>query len=233
METESKIRVLLSDGTEPTFFKGAEIQQEAMPSMKLTGEFRVSSVGREKRVGEDCRWIELSWQQGNKTASQATNILKLLVLEKQLTRGRDPLDHPMLALFNEKQADRTAARGEPGFDRIQYEIDRFRSVFPPPLTNQKQAGKRSIQTRAGDFPDCEIITGTTEWHWPLMNGGRWQSRWTWEIALHSSAPFGVVAMKGEGTTREFSRTAITETTVRTSQILESVGDQAASELPSK
>lgn len=232
IESAGKVKVLLPDGTEPSLPPEAKAQLEAMSNIRHTGSLRIASTGNEVRNGQPCRWLEMQWRTGATGAPPMENILKLLVLESQMARGRDPLDHPLLAVFNAKQADQAGSTTEQGFDRIQYEIDRFRPIFPPPLKNQRSTGRRTIHTAAGDFPDCEIIAGTTDWHWPLV-AGSWKSESTWEIALHPKAPFGVVVLKGESRTREFGRTAITETAIRTVLTLESTGTEAKGLSPAK
>jgi len=154
----------------------------------------VSSVGRARRAEQACRWIELKRTSVEIASSERNeHVLKVLVPTRYLRRGQDPLDHAALTFFNPKGVDRDGVAPELGFNRIQYELDRFRSVFPEPLRKAAALPKRTVATPAGAFADCEVITGVTSYDGPLWEG-RMEFRSEWEIVLHDDAPFGVVEM---------------------------------------
>jgi hypothetical protein len=150
----------------------------------------VSSVGRTTRAQQECRWIEVRSRSGPQ--AKQGNVLKMLIPERYLKRGEDPLDHAILTFFNPKPIDRKGGPKEQGFNRLQYEIDRFRPIFPKPLSEARELTRRTIETPAGEFEGCRIIAGKTEFDRPLLNQGRWMLKTQWEIALHPDAPFGVV-----------------------------------------
>jgi|GEM_PF-3510146 len=156
----------------------------------------VSSVGRVRRAGQACRWIELKWTTEDvKSGVRNENVLKVLLPARYLRRGQDPLDHAALTFFNPKDVDRDDFEPEPGFNRIQYELDRFRPVFPEPLRKVATQPKRTVRSPAGTFKDCEVITGVTSYDGPLLEEGRMEFQSDWEIVLHEDAPFGVVEMR--------------------------------------
>jgi hypothetical protein len=158
-----------------------------------TAEIRVCSNGAVTRAERPCRWIEINmrtWQDGVKDPV-GVNDLRVLVPERYLTRGSDPLERPALTYWNLKDADRLGLKDEPGFDRFRYEIDRFLISFPPPLTDEQQLPPLDVETPAGTFKGCEVIAGTSHFDRPTKDEGRWEIRSRWKIALHDDAPFGV------------------------------------------
>jgi hypothetical protein len=160
------------------------------------------------RNEQKCRWIEL------KTESKAGGVyprlvLKMLIPEERLKRGEDPLAHAMQTFFNPKPVDQKKAPSvesfiDEGFNRIQYEIDRFRGVFPKPLDNPKSLNRETVITPAGKFEDCEVLTGTSNYDGPLLGHGRMVYKATYRIAIHPRAPFGVVSMQIDAECREIS-----------------------------
>ena len=197
--------------------------------LKLHYTVTLSSVGKVTRAGQPCRWIELRMKSegsmnGGKMEPVGDHILKVLVPEKYLKRGEDPLDHTILTFFNKK------ATAETGFDRIRYELERVRTVFPEPFQPIRQLPKMTIKTPAGTFADCEVIAGETEFDRPLLGEGRWEFKNNWQIALHKDAPFGVVEVRCESAGQEISVGATTNLTTKYVLTLSRVGTGAKSEL---
>jgi hypothetical protein len=197
--------------------------------LKLHYMVTVSSVGKLTRAGQPCRWIELRMKSegsmdGGQTEPVGDHILKVLVPEKYLKRGEDPLDHTILTFFNKK------ATAEPGFDRIRYELERVRTVFPEPLQPVRQRPNMTIKTPAGTFADCEVIAGETEFDRPLQGEGRWEFKSDWQIALHKDAPFGVVEVRCESAGQEISRGATSNLSTKYVLTLSRIGTGAKSEL---
>jgi hypothetical protein len=196
-----------------------ELEERLTPESRarLTEEFKfeaavtVSSVGKVARGGQACRWIELTMRsRGEKDAGEKTShVLKVLIPEKFLRRGEDPLSHSVLTFFNPKEVDELQLEPEKGFNRIQYEIDRFRSVFPERLDKVRELSKKSVSTPVGNFKDCEVISGVTEFDRPLLGGGRWAFQHEWQIVLHPDAPFGVVAIDCQMKGSEFDEDGLT------------------------
>jgi hypothetical protein len=199
---------------------------EHVQSFKMQNTVTVSSVGEIRRAEQNCRWIELQMRAGDNE-----HVLKILVPEKYLTRGEDPLDHAVLTLFNPKDADRAKVPPEEGFNRIAYETDRFRSVFPMPLKNVRQLPRKTIDTPIGTFADCEVVAGTMEFDRPLAAQGRWEVKSSWQIALHPDAPFGVVHVQCQATGHEFSRNIRSDISMTSTLTISRKGNDAKSTLP--
>jgi desulfoferrodoxin (superoxide reductase-like protein) len=194
---------------------------ERLQKVTFQATVTVSSVGQVTRAEQKCRWIELA---------TGENVLKILVPEKFLTRGEDPLDHAVLTFFNPKGVDRTKSPLEKGFNRIAYELDRFRGVFPLPLREVQKLPKKTIKTPIGTFTDCEVIAGTTEFDRPLLAEGRWEAKSSWQIALHPDAPFGVVQLQCQATVHEFTHNARCDISTTSVLTISSKGSNAKSKL---
>ena len=198
---------------------------ERTQSVKLQNTVTISSVGQVRRAEQDCRWIELVMRSDDRE-----NMLKVLVPEKFLTRGEDPLDHAILAFFNPKGADRAKVPPENGFNRIAYELDRFRPVFPMPLKEVRELPRKTIKTPIGTFTDCEVIAGTMEFDRPLMAEGRCEVKSSWQIALHPDAPFGVVQVQCQETAREFTHNTRCDISATSTLTISGKGNNAKSKL---
>jgi hypothetical protein len=204
--------------------------------LRLQYVVTLSSVGSQVRAGQDCRWIELNMRldrvtDGDKTEPVGENILKVLVPEKFLKRGEDPLAHASLTFFNPKGADNAKVPPQPGFNRIQYEIDRVRTVFAEPLQSVRQLPARTLKTPAGTFHDCEVIAGKTEFDRPLAGGGRWEFVNEWQIVLHKDAPFGVVEVQCTANGQEVARNSASRIKTGYVLTLSKTGRDARSALP--
>lgn len=174
-------------------FKAGSAGEHEWKKMEGTAEIRVCSNGAVTRAQRPCRWIEINmrtWQYGVKDPV-GVNDIRVLVPERYLNRGSDPLERPALTYWNLKDADRSGLQDEPGFDRFRYEIDRFLTSFPPPLSNETKLPPMDVETPAGTFKNCEVIAGTSHFDRPTEDEGRWEIRSRWRIALHDDAPFGV------------------------------------------
>ncbi|MGB7325846.1 MAG: hypothetical protein WBD31_13310 [Rubripirellula sp.] len=95
-------------------------------------ELVISSVGSEEIEGEQFRWIELFWkstQEPKKEGEDVGTLLRLLVAEKVLSVGGDPLDNARVVIvkggFSDKEAG--AIKNE---SRRKWELQRFRQFFP-------------------------------------------------------------------------------------------------------
>jgi hypothetical protein len=207
--------------------------------LRLKETVRLSSVGRATRAQRTCRWIEitrkgevldLDSEQAFPADADTSNTLKLLVPERYLVRGEDALDHAILALWNPKGVDIKKVPPERGFNRIQYEIDRFRPVFPPPLKSEKRLPDRTIETPVGEFQDCEVIAGTSHFDRPTLGDSRWEYDYEWELALHPDAPYGVVRIECKATGKEVTRNLVTRFESRDVHTLSKTGEGATSEL---
>ena len=117
-----------------------------------------------------------------------------------------------------------------GFNRIQYEIDRFRNVFPKPLDNGKRLPPESVDTPAGRFEDCEVVTGTSSYDGQLLNDGRSVYKGVYRLVLNPKSPFGVVAMRVETEGGEIGRRGRVSVKATTTLTLEETGKNAVGNL---
>lgn len=210
---------------------------EFKQAINTTGTLTISSVGKLMRHQQNYRWIELqSTSEGDGVYPKL--VLKMLIPEKRLQRGQDPLAYSALTFFDPKPMDEKKSPLiesfiDEGFNRIQYEIDRFRVDFPKPLYNSKTLDRETLEIPAGRFENCEIITGTSGYDGPLVMNGRSVHKGTYRIAIHPKAPFGVVSMAIETTGREFSEEDedIVHLTAKRTLTLAEMGEKAVSALP--
>jgi hypothetical protein len=203
------------------------------PKQKLaiTGTLTISSVGEVTQTEQKCRWIELKWESKTK-AVYPKLVLKILIPEDRLQRGKDPLAHARLTFFNPKPVDKEKVESfiDKGFNRIQYEIDRFRDVFPRPLDHPKSLPRETVETQAGKFEDCEVLTGRSDYDGPLLGDGRSVFKATYRIVVHPKAPFGVVSMQIETEGREISGEGAVSIKAKKTLTLIETGKNAASDL---
>ena len=199
------------------------------------GTLTISSVGAVTRNEQRCRWIELKSESTAK-GPYPKLVLKVLVPEERLGRGQDPLSHAVLTFFNPKPVDAKQMESfiDEGFNRVQYEIDRFRDVFPKTLDNLKNLQRETAESLADKFEGCEVLTGTSDYDGPLLNKGRGVFKANYRIILHPKAPFGVVSMQIESDGREFSGTGVTVSVkLKKTLTLDGTGKNAVSDLPTK
>jgi hypothetical protein len=203
------------------------------PKQKLaiTGTLMISSVGEVTRTEQKCRWIELKWETKTKGVYPKL-VLKMLIPEDRLQRGQDPLAHARVTFFNPKPVDKEKVESfiDKGFNRIQYEIDRFRDVFPRPLDQPKTLPRETVETQAGKFEDCEVLTDRSDYDGPLLGDGRSVFKATYRIVFHPKAPFGVVSMQIESEGREISGKGAVSVKAKKTPILSETGKNAVSEL---
>lgn len=222
--------------------EGEEHIRNLKRSIATEGTLTIGSVGKLMRNQQACRWIELKSESGSADVYPRL-VLKMLIPEKHLRRGQDPLAHSVQTFFDPKPIDEKIAPSvesfiDDGFNRIQYEIDRFRCDFPKPLYDVKTQPRATVETAAGRFEDCEIIAGTSGYDGPLLDHGRSVYKGTYRIAIHPKSPFGVVSMTMEGTGREIGAEEDEEPEVlhvsyKRTLTLVAWGEKAESALPNK
>lgn len=238
-ETNSEISIELPKSIASKLSGEAKKQFDEMSGpTRHQGTIRLSSVGSETRAQRPCRWIEVSSttkqlksekEQSPLGEAVKGHVLKLLIPERYLVRGEDPLANAILATWNQKDVDVKNVELEKGFNRIQYEIDRFRPVFPPTLDCKKTLPAVTINTPVGEFQDCEVITGTSHFDKPLLGDSRWEFTSEWELALHADAPYGVVRIQCKSIGKEIT-SLVTHIEMTYVHILSKVGEGATSTL---
>jgi hypothetical protein len=218
--------------------------------VKVSGLLMLCSVGRVDLQGEACRWIELRFDAElvGKMPDPATGelrekkdkrriILKMLIPEKHLAAGSDPLAHVRKLYFKDGDAKPELIEDEK--DK-QYQLDRFRPVFPAPAAKRVTVPKQPIDTPNPELGrmECEKHTFDSSYEGPLTRGRRgW---WSWqgkhEVWLNDKVPFGVVSLKWTGKSDEWSgdKQQSTKATAESTKriIVSAVGSGAESEVPS-
>lgn len=186
--------------------------------VKSVGSLELRSVGQGRSDGEPCRWIEmeLNVEITGKMPHPATGelremkqkrqiILKLLIPEKHLAAGSDPLAHVRKLYFKDGDAKPELVEDEKA---KQYEIDRFRPLFPFAAVKIVKEFKRPFDTldpKLGRL-ECEKHTFDSKYEGPLARGRRgW---WSWqgkhEVWLNGKIPFGVASLKCTTKSHEWS-----------------------------
>jgi hypothetical protein len=178
-------------------------------------ELSIASVGEETLAQKKCRWIQIS---------RDSNVLELLVSERCCHRGHDPLAGSMRTFFNWKEVDQRAGKihSPSGFDRIRYEIERWRPLFPAPLAGSRQLPRETISTPVGEFDDCEVIAGESAFEGPLLGDAFWEVNSDVTIWLHEKAPFGVVKIAYDSTSREINELSTNKVDLQASLVLQSI-----------
>ncbi|MCE9524929.1 MAG: hypothetical protein K8R36_02610 [Planctomycetales bacterium] len=209
-----------------------EVKPEAAPKIAMTGTLSISSVGEITRSQQKCRWIELKFENPESKGYKKL-LLKMLVPVDRLKRGDDPLSHSILTFFDPKPIDEKKLESfiDEGFNRVQYEIDRFRMDFPAPLDNPKNRIRETVETPAGKFEDCEVVTGTYNYDGPILGGARSLFNGTYRITIHPKAPFGVVSMKIKVDGREIHDEFAGSFMATKTLVLAETGKNAVSDLP--
>ncbi|MFV1967384.1 MAG: hypothetical protein ACC628_18295 [Pirellulaceae bacterium] len=176
------------------------------PEMTRHGTFTIRSVGVKATEQGIARWIELEssvppteeFQQGR------IIILKMLILEKVLGRGFDPLADVDEIYFWDRDWE-WGHEPESGTEekltdnaRVLYEIERLRQQFPFPAQEPDQVQKvtAKVTTPFGVF-QAETLSYPTEFEGKLAGGkgGRWRWNGTYSLWLSHGSPFGVVAVE--------------------------------------
>jgi hypothetical protein len=155
----------------------------------VSGTLKVSSVGRDTREGEPCRWIEFV-KTGKRNGRKFTDVDKLLLREKDLARTGTPLRyiaeafHKSTAIENGKLLQSWDLDAE----TVAYFIGKLHLYLHGPFESPKKLDKTLIESKLGKL-ECEGISGH-ERRDDKRRGVVLDTTYT--IRLHKSAPFGVV-----------------------------------------
>lgn len=149
----------------------------------VKASFVVASVGTAKEGGQPCRWIEFRMTM-HRGGREHTELYKVLVPEKHLTRGGSPIDHVIRAW---------KGLGGDGMDYTAREIDEPESARDPlpaflagPPKDGKKLDPEVVETKLGKLK-CEGLTGSF-----TFGDDAAEARITYTTRLHEKSPFGVV-----------------------------------------
>ncbi|MHC4406206.1 MAG: hypothetical protein ACYTG0_41760 [Planctomycetota bacterium] len=236
-----------------TFPPGANVppwlkKAQELP-VKVAGFLSLRSVGQRDLDGERCRWIEMEFRAElvGKRPNPATGelqekkgkrhiILKMLVPEEYLSAGADPMAHVRKLYFKDGEKEPELVEDEKA---KQYQLDRFRPVFPAPARKVDRSQKQRVETPNDEIGtlECEKHVFDSKYEGPLTGGRRgW---WSWhgkhEVCLHEKVPFGVVSLKLAGESHEWSgdkeRSPGGAVKSTKEMVVAEVGARAKSELP--
>jgi hypothetical protein len=216
--------------------------------LEVRGRLTLSSVKKVEVEGHPHRWIEISAIVGptGKEDQRITRVVKLLIPENRLKRGEDPFAHvqkmylaksegtekPSAANLRVEEINATEKIAD-NYTRRQYELDRFRSIFPRPLKDAKMERER-IEIKLGRFA-CEKLVGTSEMPkgTPLNSGAEWGWSGQFECLLSDQIPFGVAVLRSQTKGYETSggRRSRIVLEMKNTLTAEETGGDARSELP--
>ena len=181
----------------------------------MTGSLTMSSVGRTQENGEDCRWIEFKLQM-KRNEAQRTTIAKVLIPEKFLKKGENPLEHAVRVW--EKQGDNEPRELEdPQSPRTP-----LPAFFSGPLKEVKKLDKEVVESKLGKL-ECEGLTGHNR-----FGDDQMEINVTYHTRLHAKAPFGVVTCRMDF---EEKRDGNVQETGYLTLKLADFGEDAQSDLP--
>jgi hypothetical protein len=164
------------------------------------GSLTIRSVGRENLAGEPCRWIELGTEARLEGAGTdwppdppPCLALKLLIPDRALRRGQDPLAVVKRAWYLEYGRVEDLQKDP---IRRQCRIDRYRYYFSDVLSGTRRQPTTQIKSSLGAF-ECEPIEGQHQYSCRLESGYPicWERRLTFWLC--ERAPFGSVGLETE------------------------------------
>jgi hypothetical protein len=184
------------------------------PDGPIDASLTMASVGRETVDGHDCRWIEVKLEVTNDSGTE-TWVLKCLVPERHLGRGKDPLSHVVRA-WHKRSAD------EPAMLTNLAERGILPTAIGGPLQEAAELDQEVVRSKLGELA-CKGITGYNE-----FQDGETDVRVTYRTRLNEKAPFGVVNAMITLETRANGQV----TQSRSAKVtLSDYGETALSELP--
>ena len=159
---------------------------EARDEMRTAeGLIHMASVGRVTEDGGPCRWIEVRFEIKAEKGRVDVMVIKVLVPEKNLAKGQDPLKHAVRAWIKRRPDDPPKELEDPA------DIDKgpLPLVLAAPMKNQKELEPILVASKAGNLR-CKGVEGKVE----FQAGGPGRTiQGTVESRLHAKAPFGTVS----------------------------------------
>lgn len=187
-------------------------------NMMITGTLSISSVGKAKAGGKDCRWIEVAMKMSF-MGQERTITAKILVPEEDLGKGKNPFKNPQKGWLWMQGRDPKQIADFSGRD-----AGPLPAFLAGPLSEQKKLEPKEIDTGLGKLK-CAGVTGK---HTYKQANNDVAIDYT--TRLSDKSPFGVAHTKmnlkemRDGNVREEVELTFT---------LKSVGKDAKSKLPDK
>lgn len=187
---------LPKDGTAAhyTFKQTMTFPKKKDDPITMKGEFTLASVGKVKEKGKDCRWIEIVIKsEPKKNIPQTRTIIKALVPEQHIGKGKNPLKHwirgwAKLTQQNPMQLTK---------DQLRQPNLLHNMFITGPLKQTKPLKEKVIDTKALGKLKCVGEKGTFILKDGVVNinNGVVTKRdaiLTFENHFHEKSPFGVV-----------------------------------------
>ena len=158
---------------------------------KMTGALTMRSVGQETVEGDKCRWIELELVPDKPAGDQQAPphgpphiIMKVLLPEQNLQKGKEPLQHLVKGWMKEGDEEPRELK-----DPNSEHTGPLPAFLSGPLKDVKELDKTTIDTKLGKL-ECDGITANN-----VYKQGEAVTTVQFETRLHDKAPFGVVNSK--------------------------------------
>jgi hypothetical protein len=184
------------DWTRPTEDRKNVITQKAHAEHEK-GKFRIASIGKVTNGEETARWIEfvITYEREvERSYLPKKEVMKVLVSEKYLVKGENPLNHAIEAWTwrDPGQLSKLSDAGKIAETPMIW-------ILAGPLKDAKSLPKVNIETKYGNLA-CEGEKGTLDHKLP--DGAIYH--FEVENRLHPDSPFGVVSSQMTGESPETS-----------------------------
>lgn len=191
-----------------------------------TGSMTVSSVGQSVIDGDQCRWIEIR-SASERDGREVVSVLKMLIPEKFLLAGMNPLAHVVKAWSRHAAVNGGAPQPITDFTGEQARpIRALSDMFVGMPAEVRMLDEESIEIKKLGKLKCPGIAARH-----ILTRGNLESTFDYEVRLHDKAPFGVVMFSSASIHKEGGLTKIPAhlTVLR----LTDFGTDAQSDLPDK
>ncbi len=165
--------------------QGTGIGADGQVRTTVAGTITLGSVGRMTSNGQDCRWLEIATTT-TLGDQQFNEVYKLLIPEKRLKQGENPLDHVL-------KAWRKDARVSDGVPQ-QLDLAAVRSLdelLRGPAPDVTKLSAEPTESKLGKQP-CEGFKGRE-----VVKAGSVETEFSYEVRIHRDSPFGVVTFRYE------------------------------------
>jgi hypothetical protein len=156
---------------------------------KYSGYLRLSSAGKVKHEGADCRWIEMTVTKTTPPVGQGDETIKLLIPEKHLKSGVKIVEHVVRGW--QKRGDKDLKELKAGMEKLEFQIGPVTMFLINPLQDVKKVGTEEIAVEGIGKLMCQKEVGKTTMQFgPMKDQPVDVTSWR-----HDKAPFGAARMQ--------------------------------------